>query len=60
MTKICDMKSEIVHLEIAIDEAISIQVFNTLNFFLRSSLVSWATQLGKKKNFPHLKVLPNL
>ncbi len=60
MIKICDVKSEIENLEITIDEAITIQVTNFLDFFFAQFFDILSHKAREKKKFLRLKSLAKL
>lgn len=57
MTKIQDVKLEIENLQITIDQAITIQVFNSLNFFFVQFLDSLSYKTREKDKLLTLKNL---
>ena len=57
MTKIRDVKSEVENLKITIDEAITIQVLNCLDFFFAHFLGILSHEAREKKKLPTLESL---
>ncbi len=60
MTKICEVRFEIEDLEITINETITIQVFNSLNFSFAKFLGILSHEAREKERAPTLESLAKL
>ena len=57
MTQICDLRSEIENLEITMNEAVTIQVLNSLNSSFAHFLGILSHEAGETKKLPTLESL---